>query len=293
MKGICNLFDNECDLRESHIFPKFVIEYMKETGSRFLRNLVNPNQRFQDGPKMFLLSEKAEQEFSKREKKFAENIFLPYLEKEQKEFYYNDYLFYFSISMLWRVLQTHKEHPNIINQPFYGLLKDVENNWKQFLKNYTYPKDYDKIHLFFTDRVLEHNCDVKGADYYFTRALDATIISNENNTFVAVYCKFMRFVIFSVITDYEDKETSDTIINPLGGRFVIPQNFNNEYIGSFFINRMKEIENAQKPSEKQQDKVLEEIRKDKERFFNSDAGKSMINDIKLDENKTDNRVDGW
>ncbi|REA57549.1 hypothetical protein DSL64_23785 [Dyadobacter luteus] len=49
MKGICKLYEVEAELMESHIIPKFVIEHMKKTGSRFLRAFANPNKRMQDG----------------------------------------------------------------------------------------------------------------------------------------------------------------------------------------------------------------------------------------------------
>lgn len=65
MKGICELYRIETELRESHIYPKFVIDYTKKTGSKYLRKFDNPNKRQQDGIKLHLLSEKAEQEFSK------------------------------------------------------------------------------------------------------------------------------------------------------------------------------------------------------------------------------------
>ena len=61
MKGICALYDNETELMESHIFPKFIIKNTKKTGSQYLRRVIEPNKREQDGPKSYLLSFKAEQ----------------------------------------------------------------------------------------------------------------------------------------------------------------------------------------------------------------------------------------
>lgn len=53
MKGICALYDYETDLLESHIYPKFVINYTKKTGSNYLRQFVKPNIRQQGGARMF------------------------------------------------------------------------------------------------------------------------------------------------------------------------------------------------------------------------------------------------
>ena len=81
MTGICALTRKELPLRQSHIYPKFVIEWMKDTGSTYFRSHLMPNKRIQDGYKLHFLSDEAEQLFSHREKWFAENIFHPYLKK--------------------------------------------------------------------------------------------------------------------------------------------------------------------------------------------------------------------
>jgi len=278
MRGQCRLYDTEEDLKESHIYPKFVIDYLKETGSKYLRNFVTPNKRLQDGPKIYILSEKAEQEFSKREKWFAENIFREYIIKKKLLFDYNENLFYFTVSLLWRVLLLQLDHHAVIKQPFIGVLHEVEKEWKEFLRGYKYPINYDRFYLFFTDRVKSHNIDAKGVDYYMTRALDSTIVYNDNQTFLAVYGKFTRFVFWGVIKGGEETKISDLKINPIGGKLRVPQKFDDTVMTSFFMNRIKEFEFLPKPSNKQHKKIIDEILKDKEGFFKSDAGQSIRND---------------
>ncbi|KAF0131823.1 MAG: hypothetical protein FD155_347 [Bacteroidetes bacterium] len=283
MKGICRLYDIEDELLESHIFPKFTIDYFKMTGSKYLRNFIQPNKRLQDGPKTFLLSQRAEHEFSLREKWFAENIFIPYLTQNRRVFKYDENLFYFSVSLLWRALLININHPNVVVQPFLPLLKEAENEWKLFLKDYKFPMTHNRSYLFFTDRIIAHNIETAGVDYYMTRALDATIVSNQNETFVAVYAKFLRFIFWGILKGGDEVKISDLKINPLTGELRIPQKFEDGTMTSFFMSRIKELENLPKPSEKQQDKILDEILKDKEGFLKSDAGQSITNDyINLD-----------
>ncbi len=283
MKGICRLYDEEDELLESHIFPKFTIDYLKDTGSKYLRNFTQPNRRQQDGPKTYLLSQKAEHQFSLREKWFAENIFVPYLTRNRQVFKYDENLFYFTMSLLWRVLLMNIDHPNIVDQSYLPLLKEAESEWKMFLRDYKFPMTHNRFYLFFTDRVKSHNFDASGVDYYITRELDATIVSNPNETFVAVYAKFLRFVFWGILKGGDEEKISDLKINPLTGELKIPQKIEDGVMTSFFINRIKEFETLPKPSEKQQDKILEEILKDKESFLNSDAGQSIRNDkINLD-----------
>jgi len=264
---------------ESHIYPKFVIKHTKKTGSQYLRKVVEPNKREQDGLKLYLLSFDAEQEFSLREKWFAENIFVPYLSGKHT-LKYDENLYYFAISFLWRILVTEfKTDDNLKNKWYFDQLKDVEKEWKNFLVNEKVPKTYHNVNLFFTDRVKSNTTDLKGVDFYFTRAMDGTIVDNQNHTFTIVYGKFNRFVFWSVIKspDYSD-QLYDVEINPKKGTFEIPQDLDYQPIISFMSNRIREIEKFPLPNQTQQDKIEKEIMKNPEKFWNSDIGQSLYND---------------
>src|ERR1700677_1288298 len=99
----CKLCLKNDQLRNSHIIPLFVVDYIKRTSSSgYLRRAINPNLRIQDFPKLKLLCENCEQLFSEREKIFCEKIFIPYLEKGIKKFKYAEWLQYFAVSLAWR-----------------------------------------------------------------------------------------------------------------------------------------------------------------------------------------------
>lgn len=278
MKGKCKLYDIETDLRESHIFPKFVIDYTKKTGSKYLRNFVQPNRRHQDGPKLCLFSHKAEQEFGKREKWFAENIFIPYLEQKKSQFEYNENLYYFAISLLWRSLIMNIDEPLIINEPYRIELLKAQEEWKSFLKEYKFPIEYRNCYIFLTDRIDSTNTNLKGADFYLTRTLDATIISNPKNTYIAVYLKFSRFIFWSVIRGENESNLLPHKIDPLSGKIIFPQTLD-EDLYDFLINRITQIEGLPKASKNQQEQILKDIHKDMDGFLKSDLGQSIINDI--------------
>ena len=273
------MYDVEADLRESHIYPKFVVDHFKKTGSGYLRRAVEPNRRLQDGMKMPLLSGKAEQKFGEREKWFAENIFRPYLEKGTTSLPYNENLYYFAMSFLWRVLLVNLAHPDIITKPFYPLLKETELEWRLFLKEFKFPSTHNNMHLFFTDRIKSHDVDVQGLDYYVTRAIDSTVVFNDDGSFVAVYGKFLRFVFWGVLRGGDESKISDLMIDPIGGELHIPQRFEDMTMTSFLATRAKEFEALPKPTDAQQQKIMEEIRKNDGAFFQTDAGQSMLNDI--------------
>lgn len=279
MKGICALYNIETELLESHIYPKFVINYIKKTGSKFLRKLVEPNVRRQDGIKLFLLGEKAEQKFSIREKWFAEKIFIPYI-SGKLDLDYNENLYYFTVSFLWRILVLEfKRDPDLKNKWYYDIIIEAEAQWKKYLITGELPKTHKRFCIFFTDRIKKNNSDLKGVDFYFTRILDATIIDNEPHTCLLIYGKFSRFIFWVNLVDYGDEDTlTDTEINPTGGKLKIPQRLQYFPLVSFLGNRLRQIENITLPGEEQQRKIEEEILKDPEGFWNSDVGQSLFND---------------
>jgi len=279
MKGICELYKINTELRESHIYPKFVIKQTKRSGSKYFRKITDPNKRHQDGLKLHLLSEQAEQDFSKREKWFAENIFVPYL-SGKKTLTYNENLYYFAISFLWRILVVNlKTITNIKDLWHYEDLLKVEIEWRNYLINGTLPKDHKKTYILFTDRIEENNTILKGVDLYFTRVMDATIVDNPTHTSLMIYGKFSRFIFWSVLKEYGKEESlTEVEINPKGGLFKIPQKIDYFPIQSFWGNRIQEISSYPLPNEKQQDIILKEILKNPEEFWNSDVGKSLFND---------------
>lgn len=280
LKGICALYDKETELMESHIFPKFVIKHTKKTGSQYLRRVVEPNKREQDGLKLHLLSLEAEQAFSLREKWFAENIFVPYISgKHTLE--YDENLYYFAISFLWRILITEfRTDENFKNKWYFEQLKEVEKEWKNFLTNGIMPKKYHNVNLFFTNRITSNATDLKGVDFYFTRVMDGTVVDNPSHSFIIIYGKFNRFVFWSVIKspEYED-ELYDVEIHPQKGKFEIPQELDYEPIASFMYNRIREIDKFPLPNQAQQDKIEKEIMKNPQKFWKSDIGESLYNDM--------------
>ena len=279
MKGICALYDTEEDLKESHIFPKFVINHTKKTGSKYFRRLVEPDKRLQDGVKLHLLCEKAEQEFSKREKWFAENIFVPYISGETK-LPYNENLYYFTVSFLWRILILElKRDATLKDNWYYNIICEAEAEWKEFLKSGKKINKYDIFCIQLTDRVKENSTDLTGVDFYLTRALDATIVDNQTQTCLMIYGKFNRFIFWGILKKYGDEnKLSDSLINPTGGTILVPQNLEYFPICSFLYNRIKQIETLPRPNQEQEQKILNEIMKDAENFWNSDVGKSLYND---------------
>jgi len=279
MKGTCKLYKTNSELKKSHIFPKFVIKHTKRTGSKYFRRLVNPNKREQDAVKLYLLSEKAEQEFAIREKWFAENIFSPYV-SGQVNLPYNENLYYFTTSFLWRILVLKlKRDESLKNQWYYQTILEAEKEWRNYLITDKTPKNYSNMNLFLSDRVKKNNSELKGVDFYLTRAMDATIVDNESQTCLLVYGKFNKFIFWSILKVYGGEEDLGNVnINSNGGTLNVPQKLEYYPILSFLSNRIKQCNDFPPPNKDQQDIIEREILKNPEEFWNSDVGKSLYND---------------
>jgi hypothetical protein len=287
MKGHCKLFGDEAELRHSHIFPKFVIDYQKQTGSKYLRSFTEPNRRQQDGLKRYFLSDKAEQKFSLSEKWFAEQVFKPYLTRQKTQFPYDDNLFYFVISFLWRVIILNLHDKPNEHKPYLNLLLDAELEWRKFLANWQYPRNFDKVFIWLTDDVKSHSIDAKGVGYFMTRVMDCHIIYYDDDSYLGVYGRFLKFTFWAELKNENPQTSRDTLrISPTTGTLRFPQEFNDVMFSNFILERIKGTQNWPTTTDSQQDKIVDEIMKNPQAFIDSEAGKAIINDFEnLDRNK--------
>ncbi len=280
MKGICKLYLTQANLSESHIFPKFVIKQTKATGSSYLRNYSNPNERMQDGPKRYLLSQEAEQEFSKREKWFSEKIYVPY-NNGLRNLEYDQNLHYFALSLLWRVVLLNIEESSVKDSWYYAELLRTAESWRKYLADPRSGIPESTVLLMPTERMVKNETELPGIDYYMTRALDGTIVDNSTKTFCAVYGKFNRFIFWGIIKDATaGSYLSEVTVNALGGTIMHPYTLHNYPIQSFFQGRIQFIEDSRKRvSQTQMDLIEREVMRDVNKFKNSDLGDSLSTDV--------------
>ena len=279
MEGICKLTGKKANLKQSHIYPKFAVDWLKETGLKYLRRSSKPNIRNQDGKKLYLLSEEGEQLFSKSEKWFAERVFRPYLNDSSVKIDYDENLFYFSISFLWRILMVHFiEEPGIKDFVNYEILVKAELEWRAFLYKGIYPKNFDRIHIFLTDRLKDHDLPYDNVDNYFTRALHSTYVYNLKRNFLCVYGKFSRFMFFGLLGDCDESLLINSKIFNSKGSIKMPQEMREPTIGNFLVNAIKKIESMPGPSSKQEKIIIDEIKRNYESFIKSDNYKSIFVD---------------
>lgn len=96
----CKLCGKIKTLRESHIVPKFVFDWLKvSSGTGFLRWSEMPNKRVQDGKKEHILCSNCEALFNQWETPFATRIFHPLNRQESLRFEYESWLLKFAVSV--------------------------------------------------------------------------------------------------------------------------------------------------------------------------------------------------
>ncbi len=289
MQGVCRLTLKQCELQNSHIYPKFVVDWMKSTGSKYLRNYTTPNRRQQDGLKKYLLSYEAEQLFSIHEKWFCENVFHKYLENQTLEIEYNESLFYFAISFLWRILVLELEHPNIQTFKFVNEMREAEKEWRDFLLNGIYPLNYDRIHLILSDNIKNHTLPSGNVEYFFTRSMDGTTAFNEEYNKCSIFAKFSKFIFLGFIKSPDESGLVGTRINPIKGIMKAPQKFDNIDVTSFFLHRIQILDKMELASENQQEKILDEIRNNREFYQNSELFNTMNFDNEMYKKNKNNK----
>lgn len=298
---ICALTHEECELKKSHIYPKFIWDFLKEKGGSRFRSVHAPTKIMQDGEKCFLLGNRAEQMFSLREKWFAEHIFIPFCNDAimNTKVSYNDSLFYFIVSVLWRRFYTLMDN---INDELKKQCMVALEEWRLFLLNGIIPPKYNQIYmmpvtptLFFSPyfsfakdynvTIDDYRNDKNGfypVTSYLLTDIESEIYCAPNN--YAFFCKIPRFVFWAVIERNGTDQNYGIRVKPNGGTIDFKRyNIGNGEIKRFLFQRSYDAELLYKEaSSKLSDKTLNKIlghmkRKENiEHLKNSETGELLL-----------------
>lgn len=146
----CKLCHKKKPLKNSHINPKFITDWIKNTSvTDKFRTAVNPNKRVQDTTKTKLLCEDCEQLFSGFEKYFSETIFKPVINSYNPVVNYNDNLLKFAVSLSWRYLVTSDKEYSRLTTTQKMEAKKAEEQWRKYLLNEIELDEYE--HHFFVN----------------------------------------------------------------------------------------------------------------------------------------------
>lgn len=257
----CQLCGRDAILSQSHIVPAFVFQWMKRTGGK-LRWATQPNRPIQDGPKLPLLCQTCEQRLSGREAWFSQHLFRPAVENRLTfPLAYDQSLFYFLISLAWRVVCfPNKKIPEDADQLALAL-EAVRQRWARYLLSGIGTSIDDTVHLM----ICADGFSLEGSggprrlpSEFLLRRVDASIVSAHGRCLV--YIKLPRFIALASVTPFEENKFVNTRVYSTGGELRVPQYIGDDWIGSILVDRARlEI----KTNQKQWRKDLEWLRQNR------------------------------
>jgi len=200
--GKCSLCDTEAELKKSHIIPKFVFNWFKETGGA-MRSKSQPNLRIQDGEKEYLLCSDCEELFSGWEKLFSEKFFLPLHGNPSitTPFKYGSWALKFAVSVSWRVLLYYYQLHDLSHFSRKQKKSALEalGVWRGFMLGKLPHAGQFEQHLVTVD-VIESYSGPKISPFlnrYLSRSIHMDVICSDKTAMV--YTKMGRLIIFGFI----------------------------------------------------------------------------------------------
>lgn len=266
----CALCGRPAQVLKSHIIPKFTIEWLKASSATgYLRAAHKPNLRIQDGRKVRLLCAVCEARFSKWEKRFAEQVFIPFQEKRQDVFPCEDWLLQFTVSLAWRtavneIPRYRSSHPNLA--PF---VDEALMCWRAFLLGQReYPGPYEH-HVFFLDFIAESSGNMPAKlEEYLLRAVDTTLPSSSTKVFA--YTKLPGIIFWSAIHPPKPAGQYENSLVSKDGTIQARQRIVDADFPNFLIHRVKTaMEQMAGISPKQLEKMEQSAMMDPARALNS------------------------
>jgi hypothetical protein len=199
--GQCRLCHREAELQESHILPRFVWKWLKDSSpTGHLRGSQTPNRRIQDGQKDYLLCWDCEQRFARWEREFASQVFLPLHQNTATEFKYGSWGLQFAASVVWRVLVFLRQSGlNHLTGAQQSDADRAERRWREFLTGAAVSPGSQEVHLIPLD-VIEKASGGKLSPFmnrYLLRAAHSDVLAGSRS--VLVYAKLCRVLLLGFV----------------------------------------------------------------------------------------------
>lgn len=285
MEGICKLCEKESHLQKSHLYPKFVVKWIKETSMNgYLRNQVDINRRQQDGPKYDWFCRDCEQILSQAEKRFSENVFKPYTTAVDSGKFSNifpatlsgEYILRFVIGLQLRSVLAVDDFERL-SQEQRAKISKFMSHWRKFLLGKSPKTGECESHILLLTTTKDVMVKGNTRDFppninrYLVRSLDNTILFSDDGEYLGVYTKLGPMAFYTSIIPRRVKGLENTKIAMKENTLTRPQIFGDECITNFiWFDRPLEVESVKGDiSEKQSNVISDSMKKDPEKALNS------------------------
>lgn len=288
MSNVCALCDRKCELKLSHIIPKFVIDWLKTTQPGSLRAGGAPNRRIQDAYKIPLLCGGCESQFSKWETNFCKKVFAPYHRKQSASLVYGPWANKCLVSISWRVVHFIKRQFGIrhFSQTQTYELDKAINSWHRFLSGNEMSIGLYTQHLLPLTIIHEHTIPNLSPfmNRYLIGSVDIDVIRSERMAYA--FAKLGQILLFGRIMDENPEHWSGTEVAADSGK-IEPGPYSVPAVVMDFLNGRANRAGylLSTMSKKQKDLVETSLIKNVSEFSKTDLARAMAADVSFSRNQ--------
>ena len=274
----CALCGRSGDLQASHIIPKFVGKWIKDTSATGFLASATDGERVQDLPTFRMLCSDCEQRFSKLEKSFADKIFYPFHNSGDSRLEYGSWLEPFAVSLGWRVFKAGYEVVKSKNPALYSQMAQAEATWREFLLGDRQTVSPYESHLLFLDSAKTAADAPETFAWYSRRAVGWSVFAHNNRIFTYAMLPDMAFV--TSIHPKVLKGWKGTRINQ-SGVIANPHTIDDDEFWRFLLNDAEEaVAPATRSSPEVQLKWLQKaLQKNPKKFLESDTAQISTDEM--------------
>ncbi len=280
----CALCQSSQPLRESHIIPRFVFDWLVESSATgYMRSGPAPNLRVQDGVKQHLLCDKCESLLSVWENEAARSLFRPYHRDTSAVIAYGSWLAKFCASVCWRVLFIHR---GLGIKNFSGsqnvLAGEALRIWSDLMFDRAPNPGKFELHVLPVDFIAE----AKGFELppnmnrYLARTVEMDAVSNNTSAFI--YAKLCKLIIVGFVQMPKPREWVGTRVAMKHGTIRPGHRAVPGYFWQYLVDRTRNMAALQaKISARQKDKIATTMRTDLDRAAASETFAAMSHDVSM------------
>jgi len=284
VNGKCLLCNKDAELSLSHIIPKFVISWLKESTPSAIRGIDKPNKRVQDSEKQYLLCSQCEGLFGTWEKLFCENLFLP-LHNDQSHvtpIRYGPWALKFAVSVSWRVLMYYQQTDDLhhLSDKQKETARIALNDWRRFLlEELPHPGRFEQ-HLLPVDAIQNYSGSSISPflNRYLLRSVGMSVICT--NKAAIVYTKMGHLILFGFIREDTADRWKGTKLHVNKG-YIMPRAYHlPEYVPDYWNEQADRAAEAfASVSPKQSNIIKEEFVKNANELTESEIFRAMQYDV--------------
>lgn len=283
--GTCKLCGRAGELRESHIIPHFVFDWLKRTSSTgFLRAGNQINRRRQDGLKTPFLCADCESRLNAWETPFATQIFLPYHEQDQTVFGYQSWLLRFCVSVSWRVLAYRMQQGSIreLEADHCEALNGALTTWSAFLLGQRNDVGAFEQHLLPIGAIASVDMELPAnVQRYLMRAVEQQCFWTPHSALT--FAKMGRLLVIGFIHEPEASRWRETKVCEVSGTIApstirIPDWLRRELL----VRGPERLAETQRTLSARQRNAIERLQQaNPERVLTSETVTALIEDLRL------------